>query len=109
MSSLNRLRMLGLVVAGVMLAGGLHAEGDKANGRKLIYTCNGCHGVPGWSNVYPSYPVPEIVGQNQQYIVDALEAYKHGQRIHPTMQAQAQSLSDQEIADVAAYLSSLSK
>nr|WP_250879203.1 cytochrome c [Luteibacter anthropi] len=86
-----------------------HAEGNKANGRTLVYTCQGCHGIPGYSNAYPSYHVPHIAGQNEQYLVNALKAYKSGERTHPTMGAQAQSMSDQEIADIAAYLSSIAK
>nr|WP_243853120.1 cytochrome c [Luteibacter anthropi] len=86
-----------------------HAEGNKANGRTLVYTCQGCHGIPGYSNAYPSYHVPHIAGQNEQYLVNALKAYKSGERTHLTMGAQAQSMSDQEIADIAAYLSSIAK
>ena len=57
----------------------------------------------------PGPEKPHIAGQNEQYIVNALKAYKSGERTHPTMGIQAQSLSDEEIADVAAYLSSLAK
>jgi cytochrome c553 len=107
---MTRLQLLGLTVAAALLAtASVHAEGDKAAGRKLIYTCNGCHGVPGYANAYPNYPVPRIAGQNEQYIVNALHEYKSGERTHPTMMAQAQSLSDKDIADIAAYLSSLAK
>jgi len=107
---MTRLQLLGLTVAAAFFAtASVHAEGDKAAGRKLIYTCNGCHGVPGYANAYPNYPVPRIAGQNQQYIVNALHEYKAGERKHPTMMAQAQSLSDQDIQDIAAYLSSLAK
>jgi cytochrome c553 len=102
--------MLGLVAATALLAAaGVHAEGDKAAGRTLVYTCAGCHGVPGYTNAYPQYPVPKIVGQNEQYIVDALHGYQSGGRTHPTMDAQAQSLSDADIRNIAAYLSSLAK
>jgi cytochrome c553 len=105
---MTRLQSFGLAAAALMLfAGSVHATGDKANGRTLVYTCNGCHGVPGTSNAYPQYPVPKIAGQNEQYIISALHEYKSGDRTHPTMMAQAQSLSDQEIADIAAYLSSI--
>jgi cytochrome c553 len=72
-----------------------------------IYTCAGCHGVPGYTNAYPQYPVPKIAGQNEQYIVNALHGYKSGDRVHPTMDAQANSLSDTDIQNIAAYLSSL--
>jgi cytochrome c553 len=105
---MTRLQLLGLAAAAALLVvGNAHAAGDKANGRKLVYTCNGCHGVPGTSNAYPQYPVPEIYGQNQQYIISALHEYQSGDRTHPTMMAQAQSLSNQEIEDIAAYLSSV--
>jgi cytochrome c553 len=107
---MTRLQLLGLTVAAALLAtASVHAEGDKSAGRKLIYTCNGCHGVPGYTNAYPNYPVPRIAGQNEQYIINALHEYQSGERKHPTMTAQAQSLSDKDIGDIAAYLSSLAK
>jgi len=108
--SMNRLQLLGLTLAaGVFATTAVHAEGDKAAGRKLVYTCNGCHGIPGYSNAAPQYPVPKIAGQNEQYIINALHGYQSGDRTHPTMMAQAQSLSDKDIQDIAAYLSSLAK
>jgi len=110
MNSMTRLHMLGLVAATALFAAtSAHAEGDKAAGRKLVYTCAGCHGVPGYTNAYPQYPVPKIAGQNEQYIVNALHGYQSGDRKHPTMDAQAESLSDADIQDIAAYLSSLAK
>jgi|SRR5579859_2918522 len=104
-----RLQLFGLATAAALLmcSSPAHATGDKANGRTLVYTCNGCHGVPGTNNAYPQYPVPKIAGQNEQYLINALHGYKAGDRTHPTMMAQAQSLSDQEIQDIAAYLSSI--
>jgi cytochrome c553 len=105
-----RLQLFGLaaIAATVLLcSSSAHATGDKKNGRTLVYTCNGCHGVPGTNNAYPQYPVPKIAGQNEQYLITALHEYKSGDRTHPTMMAQAQSLSDQEIEDIAAYLSSI--
>lgn len=83
------------------------AAGDAAKGKQLTYTCQGCHGVTGYKNAYPNYHVPRIGGQSTQYLVNALTEYKAGKRKHPTMQAQAESFSDQDIADIAAYLSSL--
>lgn len=107
---MTRLPLLGLTLVTALFAtASAHAEGDKAAGRKLIYTCAGCHGVPGYSNAYPQYPVPKIAGQNEQYIINALHGYQSGERTHPTMGAQAQSLSDTDIQNVAAYLSSLAK
>lgn len=82
-------------------------KGDAAVGKQLTYTCQGCHGVTGYKNAYPSYHVPRIGGQSEQYLLSALTAYKNGTRKHPTMQAQAQSFSDQDIANIAAYLSTL--
>jgi len=81
--------------------------GDATRGRQLTYTCQGCHGVTGYKNAYPNYHVPKIGGQAQQYLVNALTEYRQGKRKHPTMQAQAESFSEQDIADIAAYLSGL--
>ena len=83
------------------------AKGDAAAGKLKIYTCSGCHGIPGWKNPYPNYHVPRIGGQNYDYLVVALTEYKKGERSHPTMRAQGESLSDQDIKDIATYLSSL--
>ncbi|WP_126961546.1 c-type cytochrome [Xanthomonas arboricola] len=81
--------------------------GNPSNGRLLAYTCQGCHGVTGYKNAYPSYRVPKIGGQSSQYLTQALTEYRQGKRKHPTMQAQAQSFSEQDIADISAYLSTL--
>lgn len=80
-----------------------HAEGDVEAGRIKANTCMGCHGIPKYNNVYPTYRVPEIGGQSQAYIASALKAYKSGDRPHLTMRAQASNLSDQDIADIAAF------
>ena len=81
--------------------------GDAARGKELAYTCQGCHGVTGYKNAYPNYHVPKIGGQSPQYLINALTEYQKGARRHPTMQAQAASFSAQDIADIAAYISSL--
>ncbi|HEY5971867.1 MAG TPA: c-type cytochrome [Pseudoxanthomonas sp.] len=81
--------------------------GNAENGRTLAYTCQGCHGVEGYKNAYPSFHVPRIGGQSAEYLAQALTEYKKGDRKHPTMQAQAQSFSEQDIADISAFLSSL--
>lgn len=83
------------------------AAGNAGNGKLLTYTCQGCHGVTGYKNAYPSYRVPKIGGQSAQYLTQALTEYRLGKRKHPTMQAQAESFSDQDIADIAAYLTTL--
>jgi cytochrome c553 len=84
-------------------------QGDAAQGKQLAYTCTGCHGIDQYKNAYPSYRVPKIGGQNEQYLRNALTSYAKGERNHPTMKAQAQSFSPKDIADIAAYLSSLKK
>lgn len=81
--------------------------GSTDRGKTLTYTCQGCHGIPGYKNAYPSFRVPKIGGQSSQYLTQALVEYRQGKRKHPTMQAQAQSFSDQDIADIAAFLSTL--
>ena len=83
------------------------AEGDAAAGKELGYTCLGCHGIEGYRNAYPSYRVPKLGGQKAGYIEIALKGYRTGSRQHPTMEGQANSLSDQDIADVSAYLASI--
>lgn len=83
------------------------AEGDAERGQILAYTCTGCHGIPFYKNTYPTYTVPKLGGQNEGYIISALKAYRAGDRQHPSMRAQANTLSDQDIADIAAYLTAL--
>jgi len=81
--------------------------GNAETGRTLTYTCQGCHGIVGYKNAYPSFKVPRIGGQSADYLANALTEYRTGNRKHPTMQAQAQSFSDQDIADIAAFLSTV--
>lgn len=83
------------------------AQGDAEAGKLKAYTCTGCHGITGYRNTYPHYHVPRIGGQNYEYLVAALSEYKNGNRKHPTMTVQAGSFSDEDIADIATYLSSL--
>ena len=82
-------------------------SGDATRGKGLTYTCRGCHGVEGYKNAYPSYHVPKLGGQSEVYLRNALMEYRGAKRKHPTMQAQAESFSEQDIADIAAYLSSI--
>ena len=85
------------------------AAGDATAGKAKAATCMGCHGVPSYTNVYPTYHVPKLGGQHAQYLVSALQAYKAGQRSHKTMQAQAQSLTDQDMEDIAAFFANSGK
>ena len=96
----------GLSIVLSVLAAPLHAEGDAAAGKAKNAMCAGCHGIAGFRTAYPeTYHVPKIGGQNAGYIVSALKAYKSGDRQHPTMKAIAASLTDQDMADLAAYYS----
>lgn len=79
-------------------------NGDAKRGHALTYTCLGCHGVSNYKNVYPTYSVPKLWGQRPEYLVAALKAYKSGERSHGTMHAQASTMSEQDMADIAAYL-----
>lgn len=81
-------------------------EGDAARGEIKANTCLGCHAIPSYHNAYPTYHVPKVGGQNQEYIISALLAYRSGTRHHSTMHNNALALSDQDIADIAAFFSS---
>lgn len=96
--------LLSLVMTG--LATIATAAGDSSAGETKAIPCMGCHGIPGYFNVYPTYHVPRVGGQHEQYIIDALKAYQSGARQHPTMGAQAASLTEQDMADIAAYFAS---
>lgn len=84
-----------------------HAAGDIAKGEIKADTCLGCHGVPSYTNVYPSYHVPKLGGQHEDYIVAALTAYQTGERSHTTMRAHAAGLSAEDMADIGAYFQAL--
>lgn len=80
------------------------ATGDANAGYAKTAMCQGCHEIPGWQTVFPeTYKVPRIFGQHPAYIVKALQGYKSGERAHPSMRAIAASLSDKDMADLAAY------
>lgn len=99
-----------LLLAGVMTLPGAVAlaDGDAEAGADKAHTCLGCHGVKHYVNTYPTYHVPRIAGQNREYLVAALHAYRDQTRSHPTMQANAGLLSDQDIEDIAAWLAAQS-
>lgn len=79
-------------------------EGDAKAAESKLSMCVGCHGIPGYKTAFPEvYPVPMLGGQHAEYIVQALKAYQSGERSHPSMQAIAESLSEQDMADLAAY------
>ena len=80
------------------------AAGDYEAGKIKAYTCTGCHGIEDYHNVYPTYSVSRIGGQNMEYLVIALQGFKSGEREHKTMNLQAEALSGQDIEDIAVYL-----
>jgi len=106
-----RLRALALILACAALAvsASARADGDPAKGKVTAYACIGCHGIPNYTTNYPNYRVPKLAGQHADYIVAALKEYRSGDRTHKTMHAQAASLSDAQMQDIAAYFESLGK
>jgi len=81
-------------------------KGDASAGQTKNAMCIGCHGIKGYQSSFPEvYKVPMISGQNAAYISAALHAYKKGDRKHPTMRSIADTLTEQDIADLAAYYS----
>lgn len=95
---------LGALVCGLAPLLALAADGDPVAGRVKSETCIGCHGIENYKNVYPTFRVPKLANQNADYIVIALKAYKSGERSHPTMISQASTMTEQDMADIAAYL-----
>jgi cytochrome c553 len=95
---------LAALAAGSAAAQGAAPAGDAARGSQLVQMCQGCHGIVGWRTAFPEvYHVPKIAGQHPAYMIKALQAYKSGERSHPSMKAIAATLSDKDMADLAAY------
>jgi len=81
-----------------------HAAGSDEAAKSKVSMCIGCHGIPLYHTAYPEvYHVPKIAGQSPDYIVKALQAYKDGGRVHPSMTGIARGLTDSDMADLAAY------
>jgi cytochrome c553 len=81
-------------------------KGDAKAGQAINAMCIGCHGIKGYQASFPEvYKVPMISGQNAKYIVSALTAYKKGERKHPSMRGISETLTEQNMADLAAYYS----
>ncbi len=94
-----------LALAGLaQAAAAADVKGDANAAKNKVAMCIGCHGIAGYKATFPEiYRVPMLGGQSEKYIVSALNAYKKGERNHPSMVGIAKGLSDQDIADVAAY------
>jgi cytochrome c553 len=104
----NPLKHLALLSMSALIGSGALAQevkpGNPEAAKSKIAMCYGCHGIVGYQASFPQvHKVPKISGQNAQYIVAALTAYRKGERKHPTMRGIAAPLSDQDIADIAAY------
>ncbi len=85
-------------------------KGDAKAGEHKIAMCIGCHGIKGYQASFPEvYKVPMIAGQGAKYIMSALNAYEKGDRKHPTLRGFAESLSEQDMADLAAYYETLGR
>ena len=96
-----------LVLAGIaQIAGAADVVGNPKAAESKVAQCIGCHGIAGYKASFPEvYSVPMIAGQSAKYIENALKAYQKGERKHPTMRGIATSLSEQDMADLAAYYS----
>lgn len=112
-SPIRVLRALAVTAVCTIAAQAVAAEdaapaGDAKAAASKVSMCIGCHGIPGYKASFPEvYNVPKIAGQNAEYIVAALKEYASGARTFPSMEAIAQSLSPQDMADLAAYYSNL--
>ena len=110
---IKSLSLLSVLLVACATASSVHAQevkGDAKAGEKKIAMCIGCHGIQGYQASFPEiYKVPKISGQGAKYIVSALSSYKKGDRKHPTMRGVADNLSDQDMADLAAYYESHGK
>ena len=102
-NAMSASRLLFAALAGAF-ALSANASGDPVAGKQKVFQCMGCHGIPGWKTAFPEvYTVPKLGGQNAAYLVSALKAYQSGERDFPTMRAIAQSLSEKDMQDIAAY------
>jgi len=96
--------LLVLPLAWATTAHAADLQGDARAGARKVDLCIGCHGIVGYQASFPEvYKVPKISGQGAKYISNALVAYRAGERKHPTMRGVADSLTDQDIADISAY------
>ena len=106
MKKIIALAALTALVSMVDVAAAADVVGNPKAAENKIAMCIGCHGIPGYKATFPEvYAVPMLGEQNAKYLENALNAYKKGDRKHPTMHGIAASLTDQDIADLAAYYS----
>jgi cytochrome c553 len=106
MKKLLAVLVLAATASAAGLAGAADIVGNAQAARTKVEQCIGCHGIAEYKTGFPEvYRVPKIGGQSAKYIEAALHAYQKGDRVHPQMTPTAKTLSDQDIADVAAYYS----
>lgn len=103
--NLKAILMLG-AASSLFCAFNTQAAGDAADGKVKFYSCGGCHSISGYSNAFPTYPVPRLGRQHKEVIVAALKDYKSGARQHGSMEGNANGLHEQDIEDIAEFLSS---
>ena len=118
---MNKSALLKLIFSGFMLCSGsllaadepgspeaaMPTVGNPVVGKQKAFMCKGCHNKVGYKTAYPKvYQVPRLGGQHAEYITSALMQYRSGERRFTTMQNIAAPLTDQDIADIAAYYSS---
>jgi cytochrome c553 len=104
--NLKRYTIAGLFLLGTSIPA-MSVAADAEAGKAKAAVCSACHGSNGMAQI-PGYP--NLAGQNEQYLVSALKAYKNKQRSggqSAVMQGQAANLSDADIANLAAYYASL--
>jgi cytochrome c553 len=94
-----------VALAFAALGGAAQAQQPAASHlQNNLSMCVGCHGIPGYKTAYPEvYHVPKLGGQSPAYLVNALKAYRSGERNHPSMRGIAASLSDKDMEELAAY------
>jgi len=101
---MNMIHYLAVATLALTATAATAADGNAAAGKQKTAWCEGCHGIPDYKTAFPSvYRVPKLGGQHAAYLAKALQAYKSGERGHPTMRAIAAGLTDQDMADLAAY------
>jgi cytochrome c553 len=104
MKSISTVAALVLAAASSAAAAQQAPAGNARAAEPYVSMCKGCHSIPGYQASFPRvYRVPKIGGQPAKYLENALQAYKKGERSHPTMAAIAKGLTDQQILDIAAY------
>jgi cytochrome c553 len=107
---LSSLALAALAMLSAGAAGAQELKGNADNGKAKMEMCAGCHSIPGYRMAFPeTYHVPRISGQSEKFIYNALQSYKKGDRKHPTMRAISAQLSDQDMADLAAYYATRNK